>query len=294
MLIKINGQFIFYYGCLKNKKTYNLLYLRLVGSLLGILIGIFLLPQIAYFSNITPEKLIELTNKERLDTGLNPLTANQLLTQAAYQKGQAILKEQVFQHNINEKKFSDWIKETGYKYSYVGENLAIDFMTSEGAIEAWLDSESHRNNLLNPYYQEIGIAVLTGQFNGQDTTIITQIFGSPPKNVIQPKILGMNSQNYLTGQKNLPTVTMYTGAENFLTHIISQSINNDSTLISNYSATVSLENNNYNFNKVNKFFIQYNILLNTINLFSVTLLISLLLAMIYIYILYFSYLFKSF
>lgn len=92
MIKRINGRLRFCYDC--PKKTYKKLSgLNFKLSLLvGALIGLFLLPQLAYLAVITPEKLIELTNRERQAAGLNPLTANQLLTQAATRKGEAILE----------------------------------------------------------------------------------------------------------------------------------------------------------------------------------------------------------
>lgn len=146
--------------------------------------GIFLLPNPAYLSSITSDKLIELTNKERMDNGLPALTQNQLLTQAAINKGNDILKNQIFAHNINGKKFSSWTKELGYDYSYVGENLAIDFSNSEEIMEAWNNSPAHKENLLSPYYKEIGIAKINGIFQGQNTTLVVQEFGSQRNTVL--------------------------------------------------------------------------------------------------------------
>lgn len=182
MVENLNGRLTFTYGS-GSKQSIKL---NFKLSLLGMLVGIFLLPNLAYLSAITPEEIIALTNRERETAGLNRLTANQLLTQAATLKGEAILESQTFKHNIDNRKFSSWIRDTGYNYSYVGENLAIDFVTSVGVIDAWKDSPLHKKNLLSPYYQEIGIAATQGKFQGQDTTIVVQIFGSPAIASVQP------------------------------------------------------------------------------------------------------------
>ena len=65
----------------------------------------------------------------------------------------------------------------GYAYQYAGENLAINFTSSEGVQEGWMASPSHRANIVNPRYSEIGIGVLTGQFEGYESTIVVQMFG---------------------------------------------------------------------------------------------------------------------
>ena len=144
-----------------------------------IIIGIFLLPQLAFLFGVTSENIINVTNKERIKENLNPLTANQLLGKAAYDKAQAIMISQKFGHNIIGEKFSHWIKEAGYQYSYIGENLAVDFYTNEGIIKAWLKSPTHRKNILNEKFSEIGVAVLSGNLDGKETTLVVQIFGQP-------------------------------------------------------------------------------------------------------------------
>lgn len=144
-----------------------------------VIIGIFLLPQIAFLFSITDENIINITNKERIKENLSPLTANQLLSKAAYDKAQAIINSQKFGHNIIGEKFSHWIKESGYQYSYIGENLAVDFYTNEGIMKAWLKSPTHRKNILNEKFSEIGVAVVSGNLDGKETTLVVQIFGQP-------------------------------------------------------------------------------------------------------------------
>lgn len=292
MLAKINGKLIFCYNFPKRKKRNNF---RCLGSLAGILIGIFLLPQIAYLSNITPEKIIELTNQERLKLNLNSLTANQILTQAAYNKANDIIKTQKFQHNINDKKFSEWVRDAGYKYSYVGENLAIDFVTSEGVINAWLASPDHKKNILNPYYEEIGIAVIENKFDNENTILVAQIFGAPPKNMLQSSMIENNNELM---QKEFVSQTDNYNLENLLTH------SSEKILNSSFSAETNLvinPNENYKNNIGKNYFSENKILinilnqqnlLNIMNFIAISLCISSLLLISYIYFLCFSYLVK--
>jgi hypothetical protein len=148
-------------------------------SLFAIVLGIFLLPKTAFMATITPDRIISLTNDERTQAGLNTLTENAQLTSAAEAKAQAILASQTFDHTINGKKFSSWIKATGYQYRMVGENLAIDFVTSEGVMRAWMDSPEHRANLLENSYTDIGIGIAEGKFDGENTIVVAQLFGNP-------------------------------------------------------------------------------------------------------------------
>lgn len=314
MVIKNKGRlfFCFYSAYDKNicpKKI--IVNCGFLASLLGMLIGIFLLPQVAYSSAIAPEKLIELTNQERVKTGLKPLTANQLLAQAAYQKGNDILVNQTFQHNIHDKKFSSWIKETGYKYSYVGENLAMDFVTSEGVIAAWLDSYGHKKNLLGTHFTEIGVAEIEGKFQGQNTILIVQIFGAPAQATAQPWISNINTNKSPQPlNQGLPApayIEKLTKTENLLTHSTAgKSIFSDNLIQSKWFANhkLALNHNIQNqsiglqlvkyFNRgiMDKFFKQINYLLPIINLLTIYISIILISSMLCIYFFYFSHIHK--
>ena len=71
-------------------------------------------------------------------------------------------------------------KRFGYEYVVVGENLALgNFGGDQDVVEAWMNSPGHRANILNPKYQEIGIAVGQGKFEGHNTWIAVQSFGLP-------------------------------------------------------------------------------------------------------------------
>jgi hypothetical protein len=172
-------------------------------SLLAITLGIFLLPKTAFMATITPDRIISLTNEQRNQAGLNTLRTNDQLTKAAKAKAQAILDSQIFDHTINGKKFSTWIKATGYQYDLVGENLAIDFVTSEGLMRAWMASPEHQENILGNEYTEIGVAIAEGKFAGQKTIIVAQIFGNPAvKTAPIPELISRLNERISPWQKN--------------------------------------------------------------------------------------------
>jgi uncharacterized protein YkwD len=203
----------------KNKiaRKYYKKYLSL--SLLLVLIGIFLMPKTAYLTTINQDSIISLSNEERQKKGLDPLEENKILSQAAYEKGRAIFKSQTFKHEIENKKFSYWIKKAGYEYSYVGENLAIDFITAEGVVKAWLGSKTHQDNLLSKDFSEIGVAVMDGEFNGKKTVLVVQIFGSPVEKAL-PVI--SSAEDLKARQVSVPispaNMAVPAGAENSLLH----------------------------------------------------------------------------
>jgi len=151
-------------------------------------------PQTTFFADLlaalTKSTLIEMTNQERQSLGLNSLKVNQKLETAAYLKAQDMMKKDYFAHQSPEGLQPwYWLEVANYNYQQAGENLAIGFLDSEEVIKAWNESPSHKANLINPNYQEIGIAVLRGDFQGSDTTLVVQFLGSlHTKKTAAPKI----------------------------------------------------------------------------------------------------------
>jgi hypothetical protein len=138
-------------------------------------------PQVlGYAANISPAEVIRLTNVQRADNGLNPLIENSTLDAAALAKGNDMLAKGYWAHFAPDGT-SPWsfFVSFGYKYSYAGENLARDFPDASSAVTAWMNSPSHRKNMLDPNYRDIGIGVVEGNLAGVDTTIIVQFFGAP-------------------------------------------------------------------------------------------------------------------
>jgi hypothetical protein len=77
-----------------------------------------------------------------------------------------------------------WFNQAGYKFSYAGENLAIDFSDSDAVNSAWMNSPTHRANLLDQHYTEIGIATAQGLYQGHVTTFVVEEFGKPTETAV--------------------------------------------------------------------------------------------------------------
>jgi len=146
-------------------------------------------PKSVFFSAIVKTTLIELLNQERKSSGLQSLKENTVLDNAASLKAQDILEKDYFSHQSPEGVSPwHWFKIAGYNYKIAGENLAIGFLDSGEVNRAWLDSPSHKANLLNSNYKDVGIAVLTGDFQGNETTVVVQLFGTPQQTIAGPKV----------------------------------------------------------------------------------------------------------
>ncbi|MFI5240825.1 MAG: CAP domain-containing protein [Microgenomates group bacterium] len=154
------------------------LFLLLFQSVIHITPKVF--PRVlGYAANISPSEVIRLTNEKRAQAGLGPLAENGTLSAAAQAKGAHMLANGYWAHFAPDgtspwKFFNDF----GYKYKYAGENLARDFSNPSAAVDAWMASPTHKENILNPNYKEVGIGVVEGSLSGTDTTIIVQFFGA--------------------------------------------------------------------------------------------------------------------
>lgn len=143
----------------------------------------FKTPQVLGFAtSISADEIISLTNSERSSNGVATLNENSLLNQAAQLKAQDMLTYDYWAHTNPYDPTKDpwyWFEQAGYSYQMAGENLAMNFDTSAGVINGWLASASHRENLLNGQYTEIGVAVVNGVLQGEETTLVVQLFGKP-------------------------------------------------------------------------------------------------------------------
>ncbi len=151
----------------------------LIALKVGAVLWISLLyPTPAVFSSVTAQNIITLTNEERARAGAKELRENYLLDAAARAKLADMLSSGYFAHiSPAGVKPWKWILDQKYEYTYAGENLAMNFFSSEELVKAWMDSPSHRKNLLLSKYEDIGVAVGNGEINGQRVTLVVQMFG---------------------------------------------------------------------------------------------------------------------
>ena len=164
---------VFYIVLLAILQTFNSLLRYIEPNVLG------------YATDITVEKIIFLVNQERINNQLSPLSLSPELSTAATQKAADMFTKNYWAH-ISPTGVSPWqfISSSGYSYIYAGENLAKSFNTSEEVIKAWMNSSTHRANILKPEYKDIGISVMNGLLNGEETTLVVEEFGTPVEKVI--------------------------------------------------------------------------------------------------------------
>jgi hypothetical protein len=140
----------------------------------------FLIHKTVLGASVTANVLVDLTNESRLAFNESPLVRSQLLDQAATLKAEDMATERYFAHN-SPKGITPWhwFQEVGYTFLFAGENLAINFLDANNVRDAWLASPTHRANLLDVRFKEIGMATVSGVYKDGPTIYVVQLFGTP-------------------------------------------------------------------------------------------------------------------
>lgn len=169
------------------------------------------------FNELSRSDLYTLTNQAREAQHLPDLRANSKLEAAAQLKLADMISQDYFAHTSpSGVQPWTWFDKTNYDYQVAGENLAMDFTSSQQVMTAWLNSPEHRQNIMLPGFTDIGIAVGSGVISGQTRTIVVQEFGGPrvaavvpPKNQV-PK----NTNTSATVYRSQPSqpITLAAGA----------------------------------------------------------------------------------
>ena len=140
---------------------------------------------LGFATDITVEKLLKLTNIERGNYGLSSLTYNEELSQAAQKKAEDMFEKNYWSHYTPDGSTPwDFILSSGYQYEYAGENLAKNFLFSNGVVDAWMNSVTHKENIVRKEYSDVGFAIVNGVLNGEQTTLVVQMFGRPSQDIL--------------------------------------------------------------------------------------------------------------
>jgi uncharacterized protein YkwD len=132
-------------------------------------------------ASLTQEGVLVWTNAARRNNGgLKALTLNDQLNAAAEAKVRDMFSKQYFEHiSPSGVGPGDLATRAGYVFISEGENLALgNFTDDQALVQAWMNSPGHRANILGKY-DEIGIAVGQGTYEGATTWLAVQEFGRP-------------------------------------------------------------------------------------------------------------------
>lgn len=151
-------------------------------------------------TDIKTADLLSGINQKRMENALPALILDNALSQAAYAKAQDMFNKGYWSH-FSPDGVTPWffIEQAGYQYKYAGENLARDFAVSDQVVSAWMDSDTHRKNILDAKFADVGFAVVNGTLNGEETTLVVQLFGAKTQkipavsavNTVSEKVMGL-------------------------------------------------------------------------------------------------------
>ena len=157
------------------------------------MLAVFFVP-IVKASDITVDIIIKLVNDARKVAHVAVLEKNDMLQKAAEEKAQDMIDNNYFAHISPQGKSPwDWINKNNYDYRYAGENLAINFTNAEEQQKAWMESPTHKKNILNANYNETGVAVKRGVIDGHETIVVVQMFGKKMQEDIAVSNISGNS-----------------------------------------------------------------------------------------------------
>lgn len=126
-------------------------------------------------------ELLRLTNIERQKVGLSPLKLSSRLGRSAQNHAADMARNNYFSHTgRNGSSISDRAMANGYKYSFLGENIAAGKTTPEGTIRQWMNSPGHRANILKREFTEIGFGY-TNFSSSRYQHYWVQVFGTPQR-----------------------------------------------------------------------------------------------------------------
>lgn len=134
---------------------------------------------LAYATNMSRGDLLAGTNTARSQNGLGGLTLDGQLNNAAQAKAQHMIDNNYWSH-VAPDGTQPWyfFEQAGYSYRAAGENLAYGFMTSQATVDAWMNSPSHRANILGDY-ADVGFGIANGpSYQGNQNTVVVAHYGT--------------------------------------------------------------------------------------------------------------------
>ena len=104
------------------------------------------------------KEVVALTNAERAKQGLPELKLNTKLAEVARIKSQDMVDNNYFSHDSPTYGTPfEMMTQFGIEFKSAGENIAQGQTTPQDVVKAWMDSEGHRKNILDPSFTEIGV-----------------------------------------------------------------------------------------------------------------------------------------
>lgn len=146
---------------------------------------------LSYTIGANNNTLLQATNEQRSINGKTSLKLNQQLMNAAQAKAQDMVDRNYWSHNTPDGQ-EPWvfIIQAGYKYISIGENLAYGFTSATTTVNGWMNSPSHKENLLNTNFSEVGFGFANSPNFVQTgpETVIVAMYGKPLVEIVHTSV----------------------------------------------------------------------------------------------------------
>lgn len=128
--------------------------------------------------NELERKAFEITNQKRKENGLPPIVWSEDMAKVARLHSESMARYKYFSHaGLDGSMVNDRADSLGFSnWRAIGENIAYNRGYEnpvEFACQRWMQSQSHRENILNPRWKEAGIGVAITE---EGTYYFTQVF----------------------------------------------------------------------------------------------------------------------
>ncbi len=147
-------------------------------------------------ATISAPTLIDQTNALRKSVGAKPLNETTALSEAAQAKANDMVTKNYWSP-ISPTGQSPWqvIQSNGYNFDTAGENLAYGFSDSSQLFSAWVSSESHKANMVNKDYDDVGFGIAkSDNYLGKGPeTVVVALYAADQK--LGPLSLPSHSEN---------------------------------------------------------------------------------------------------
>lgn len=167
---------------------------------------------LAFSTNVSSPSLLNETNEVRTQNAQKTLKTNEKLASAAQSKAQDMVNRNYWAHNTPEGS-PPWtfIVNAGYQYQKAGENLAYGFADSKDTVAGWMNSPSHRRNVLDPDFTDVGFgSANSDNFNNSGpATVVVAMYGRAVTDTPIVQVVGSDNSEtpeaFNSLQKSAPT-----------------------------------------------------------------------------------------
>lgn len=130
---------------------------------------------------IDPRDIITYVNEERMKRGIRPLRVSEPLMKAAKMRADVMLRHENFSHQDPYEgiQLDTVLPKLKYPFIWASENIGMGDTNGRDFVTGFMNSPSHRDNLLNPALVETGVAIVTGKYKQWYVNMAVQLFAIP-------------------------------------------------------------------------------------------------------------------